>query len=1075
MTESAEETTVPAAAPPRRRRARDAALEGVSVAALAFVAVGTWLYGHVPDLAEAAAEDYLRQQGVEADIAVERLDNSGFAGALRLGPKGEPVVVAKRIEVAYDLTPPWAGGPPGVEVTALRLVEPDVRARLTADGKISLGQLDPLIDAYLKQPRRETPGGPAILLEAGRVLLATPQGNIRVTGGGALDDGFLLRFDGALAPTRLKSDALAVDIEGGGVRLRKDGAALRADVRLAVEELTGADLDIQDGEARLEATLPYPDLRKLSAAGPADAVISLRGDSLRAGAARLGDGEARLRLTGELAGDLKQAAFRGRLSGDGRADAFEAADVQGRGARFAVNFPQLTAIQAGQGLKLTGEGGGRVQANALAAGAAVVRGADIDARLHGFTFADGAAGSGVAATIKAGEVVSGDVRLVNLVSGVEGRFHTGQDGLTLGAVAAVRAHGAFRPEAADRLAASLPEPGYAAAVGQALRGFDLNAPRIAVAVEDGRTTAALPAPAVASTAEGGRVVLAAGDAPLLRVGQGGALDGAARLTVQGGGLPQLTLAVPRWRMAGGALDADFGLTGQFDLAIARGASLDAAGRLRLAGGDIDLALSRCVEARVKTVELGENDLADLRAHVCASGGPLLSVRDGAWRVAGLFSGASAAMPGLDLSAEGGAGRFEAHGTKGLDGAAVQLDRAAVTDTAESPRFAAVQVRGEVGFSQPVWRGGFQASAAGRPVATVTLRHDVARGRGGLAIEARQLDFAPGGLQPADLSPLLVFAAKAQGRVAFQGRMDWSDKAATSSGKLTLAGLSFTSPAGQVDGVNGEVRLSSLAPLTAAPEQVVTVDKLTAVVPLTSARAVFGLTPEGVDVREASVILAKGKASLEPTVIPMAPGKPISGVIGLDRVDAGELVAGSNLADKVKLQAVVSGRVPFTFSDNGLELRDGKLTAVQPGRLSIDREVLTGVAAASSDAPGAPPPTTAEPFNAVQDMAYQALEALAFEHLDATLNSQPGGRLGILFHIQGHHDPAVKEQAKLSLIDLIRGRAFNKRIALPSDTPIDLTLDTSLNFAELLKAYQNLWRQDAAGSAAVQPQGATSAP
>ena len=177
----------------------------------------------------------------------------------------------------------------------------------------------------------------------------------------------------------------------------------------------------------------------------------------------------------------------------------------------------------------------------------------------------------------------------------------------------------------------------------------------------------------------------------------------------------------------------------------------------------------------------------------------------------------------------------------------------------------------------------------------------------------------------------------------------------------------------------------------------------------------------------------------------------------------------NLSDKLTMQARLSGEIPFDTTGGALKLDKGRVYATGPGRLSIKREALAG--AVASTAPGA----AAAPPNAVQDMAYQALEALAFEHLDATLNSQPGGRLGILFHIQGHHDPAVKEQAKLSLIDLIRGRAFNKRIALPSDTPIDLTLDTSLNFAELLKAYQNLWRQDAAGSAAVQPQGATSAP
>ncbi len=38
------------------------------------------------------------------------------------------------------------------------------------------------------------------------------------------------------------------------------------------------------------------------------------------------------------------------------------------------------------------------------------------------------------------------------------------------------------------------------------------------------------------------------------------------------------------------------------------------------------------------------------------------------------------------------------------------------------------------------------------------------------------------------------------------------------------------------------------------------------------------------------------------------------------------------------------------------------------------------------------------------------------------------------------------------MDLARGTAFNKHIRLPKGTPVDLTLDTSLNFDDLMAAY-----------------------
>ena len=198
-------------------------------------------------------------------------------------------------------------------------------------------------------------------------------------------------------------------------------------------------------------------------------------------------------------------------------------------------------------------------------------------------------------------------------------------------------------------------------------------------------------------------------------------------------------------------------------------------------------------------------------------------------------------------------------------------------------------------------------------------------------------------------------------------------------------------------------------------------------------------------------------------MPLEPGKTISGAVVIQHLNLGELIAASSLADKVKLEAVVDGRLPFTFGPEGLRFHEGRITAVRPGRLEIARTALTGVAASPADAPGAPPAQTGQ-VNAIQDFAYQAMENLAFDQLEAGVNSTDKGRLGILFHIKGRHDPKVAEKAKVGILDLLRGRAFDKRIALPAKTPVDLTLDTSLNFDELLAA----WRRSFAPEEAAPP-------
>ena len=53
-------------------------------------------------------------------------------------------------------------------------------------------------------------------------------------------------------------------------------------------------------------------------------------------------------------------------------------------------------------------------------------------------------------------------------------------------------------------------------------------------------------------------------------------------------------------------------------------------------------------------------------------------------------------------------------------------------------------------------------------------------------------------------------------------------------------------------------------------------------------------------------------------------------------------------------------------------------------------------------------------------------------------------------------PPKPQVAEVAFADILNGTALYKPIPLPSGTPIDLTLDTSLNFDELLKSYAEAW-------------------
>jgi hypothetical protein len=140
-------------------------------------------------------------------------------------------------------------------------------------------------------------------------------------------------------------------------------------------------------------------------------------------------------------------------------------------------------------------------------------------------------------------------------------------------------------------------------------------------------------------------------------------------------------------------------------------------------------------------------------------------------------------------------------------------------------------------------------------------------------------------------------------------------------------------------------------------------------------------------------------------------------------------------------------------------------------------VLSGVQASGGDAEAvtaegvaAPLPQPDPGSAAFQDLAYDALENLAYDVMQVAVDSRPGGRLGMIFKINGEYDPAVAQPARISIFDLLRGQAFNKDIPLPKGTPVNLTLDTSINFDELLASYMEFNRSRSTRSDPVQSEG-----
>jgi hypothetical protein len=1049
----------------RRAALLDAGLEAMSLAALAFIAVGFSAYAGRREISRELALAWLNDKGIEASLDLDDLDATGFAGSIRLGPKNAPVFSAERIEVAYDLTAPWSGGKFALNTRAVRLVRPRINARLDQNG-LNFGVLQPLINEALKSPGEPTAPGPAILIEDARVLLRTPGGSARMTGDASLDDGQLLRFDGRLAPLHYATQSLSFDTDGALVTARKRGDRLTLDVKLDLRALSAGQLDLTEAQGTLQADLTYPDLKMLSMVGPAEARLALRAKGAEVESASLGGLEANLAIAGLLSGDFKRGGLTGKGTLHARGERLTAQGLDSRDVVADLDLSNLALTYDPGGAR--GSARTRLAANAeraVAGGAALSRAA-LELQSSSLTMISDPARTSISGpmtlALGGGRVAVGGVVLSSLAADGKGRFSAGTDGVSLALDASADADGAMSGPDAQRVSAALPNPAYAKAAADALAKFEFNAPAMHLGMSGGQTTVSLPRPVVLTAATGAKATLSAPGGPLGAM-RGDTADGRLALVLAGGGLPELSLKAPNWRSGPSGLASDVVLSGTLDVPPLEGLSGTLAGQARLAGDAFTLRLNRCTPLTAKAIAMGEPPISAVKFELCPTAAPLVLAANGVWRASAQLKDGQALVNVAQARVEGVSASFVGGG-RGFDAAQVKVTGGRIVEASpDGKRFETIAATGQINLARGQWTGGLDAKTLdGHALGKVTIRHDVASGRGRADIDASRLVFAKGGLQPLGLTPLASVARDAEGLAAFTGQFAWSGEVMTSGGKISTPGLDFKSPLGQVHKLKGEVVFDSLAPLTSPAGQTLTIDSVDAIVPIQTVAARFSLGAEALHLQAATFEASRGKVSIEPLDVPLDGQGVIKGVVNIAGLDLGQLVAGSSLADKVKVEAVIDGRLPFELTPTGFRFVDGKVFAVQPGRLSIAREALGDVSTTQGGVDPADPLMAAKPasksapVNAIQDFAYQAMENLHFETLEAKVNSTDQGKLGVLFHIKGEHDPKIAEKAKIGLLELIKGTAFQRRIPLPAKTPVDLTLDSSLNFDELLASWKRTW-------------------
>lgn len=625
--------------------------------------------------------------------------------------------------------------------------------------------------------------------------------------------------------------------------------------------------------------------------------------------------------------------------------------------------------------------------------------------------------------------------------------------------ASLSATGTLPDDIANAKAAAIPllgrDPESRQALATALRQIHIQIGALHLLRSAGQTYVTLGEPATIS-GEGATLQLTASQGALLHIGEG-QVRGTAEAALRGPHLPDVTMTIPAysWQsVAGGehTLDVTTETQAKFNFGPARGVTLAATGDVTWRDGRFAFLLRDCADISVSgLLSKRARVVRDAKAQLCERDGQaLFSTESGGWNLDGRWRALSAQLISAQARLASSQGEIALESRDGVLKGHVAVAAARIQDRARAQRFAPITISGTAKIAGNALQGGFDLAAAGKKrLGHVTLAGTIARGRADIRMD--NLSFRQGGLQPRDLSPMLATIAQAKGSAGMTGHIAWTARGMTSRGDISIHDLDFTSPAGRVEGANGDIKLSSLVPLSTAPGQTISVAKIAWVTPLTNLTATFQMTALGLSLASARGGLSGGHISLAPLELIFASTKPVSGKISLHNVDIGGLIAASSLGTKLKASGAMSGTIPFRIGPNGVSFTDGHIATVGPANLSISRTVW-----GSDDPQGK--------SGAVRNFAYQALEHLAIDSLDGTVNSLSNGRLELLLHVKGHYAPEKPQNAEVGLFDLLQGKAFDKPISLPKGTAVNLTLDTSLNFAELLAAYRKAWTDSTAPAA-----------
>jgi len=383
----------------------------------------------------------------------------------------------------------------------------------------------------------------------------------------------------------------------------------------------------------------------------------------------------------------------------------------------------------------------------------------------------------------------------------------------------------------------------------------------------------------------------------------------------------------------------------------------------------------------------------------------LDLRDG-WSVNGAFKGANAKADEATVEDLGGKFNLSGKGDK-LDGSLSQIAMRILDPKAEEDgkRFEELKFEGDATLRNSVanFHGAFALAKSGIQIADVTGKHSLENNEGSLTFAPTPLIFVPRQFQPYDLSPLLRGPAAVTGRTDISGAASWTGDGLKASAALDLRKLGFTlASAGVFEGVSGKVEIADLVNMKSAPNQQITIDKVTLGLPIEKGTIKFQLIGfSAIRLQGAEWPFGGGFIRIKPVDFAFTEGADNRIVAQAVNWDLAKLVEQFKLPD-VKLVGIVGGDFPVVFRTGSATIDHATLEATKDGGV-IQYSGSPGDAAAQADQ------NSKMVFDALKDFHYQVLKV--------GLNGDLAGRMVMSLSVLGANPKVLGGQPFQLNIDI----------------------------------------------------------